>query len=163
MMYKQIFQFSDFYLFQEFAFPFIPVFLFLWIFYSARASEEQGTEAYVKQNRNFIVMIFMTFFLLYAMSKDIARMMNIKKRYDNREYSVAEGKVTDVVGSINNSNNTTHVAFTVNGIQFSYSKNIFGACFSRVKSNQQKISENGKELKIYYIDSCIVEVWVKER
>ena len=161
MEYKQIFKFSDFYLFQEFAFPFIPIFIFIWMFYSLRASVKEGTEKYEKYNQAFFGIIFMLFWLLYGMSKNIADMIYIKKVYENKEYNIVEGKVTNLIKNVNNSNNRTYVNFTVNDIKFSYYHKIFGACFSRVKSNQKSITKEGKDLKIYYVGSCIVEVWVK--
>ena len=161
MEYKQIFKFSDFYLLQEFAFPFIPFLIFLWIAYALRTSAQKGTEEYKKYNRNFIGIIFMLFFLLFGMSKNILDMIHIKQTYDNKEYSIAEGRVTSPVKRINNSNNRTYVNFTINDVEFAYYHKIFGACFSRVKSNQKRIDKEGQELKIYYVGSCIVEVWIK--
>jgi len=135
---------------------FLSPFLIL-VFYSLKKLEKVGTSEYIKKRGVFLGSIFMFLLLLFMLSEDIKELIQVKDKYNHKEYSVVEGIISDYKDKRVNSNR--YISFKVDGIKFFYQKKILSACFSGTKSNQKKVIQNGQKVKIYFIDSCIVELW----
>jgi len=152
-IYKLVYAFSDYGLVINFLQPVLIISLMILGFLYLKKQI-----APILLHEIVLSLISISLILYFSLNHDISNLLNIRNLYKNNMVSLVEGEVADFSPIAYNARGFEH--FKVNGVKFSYRDDHNQACYNKTKEHGGAITHNGQQVKIYYVNSCIVELWV---